>query len=305
MSTPKKDNKRLGKPGGSPAPAKAKAGSFSSAVVSIEDEEMSIVTQANAAPLWFVAYEKRIDTKFDNLSTQMESVKTIAESAKQEAQMAMEVAHTTDTAMKQLHTEMSELRKQFKEMSPVAGGYKPVDTGEDSKARELEVIAHGFEVDTDAKEIEEVLNKFIKDMQFEARVDKTYTFSDPSSIGVIRFNTVPSKYGFYKKLREYSAMTQNGKKLDFEDNKTLDERTREKHLGYTKHILMNREMAKPESIKIFWREEYVEVDKVKVAWLNSAGGFEVSGVAEKIKDEVECMVRTFTAKRSGGRATRQ
>ena len=44
---------------------------------------------------------------------------------------------------------------------------------------------------------------------------------------------------------------------------------------------------------------------MKVAWLNSTGGFEVSGMAEQIKDEVQDMVKDFVAKRSGGQAARQ
>ena len=74
-------------------------------------------------------------------------------------------------------------------------------------------------------------------------------------------------------------------------------------MGYTKHILIDREIAKPDSIKICWPQERVEVDGVKVAWLGPDGEFNVSGVAVQFKDEVKEMVKNFIAKRKGGRSS--
>ena len=87
---------------------------------------------------------------------------------------------------------------------------------------------------------------------------------------------------------------------DSENNKTSDKSARENHLGYTKHILINREMFKPESAKILWNVEYVEVDCVMVAWISSDGEFHSSGKAGQIKCEVQTMVKEFIANRRGG-----
>ena len=305
MSTPQKDNKRASKPGGSPPQAKAKA-EKSSEMVGVDDD---IVVQANAPPLWFVAYEerleKRLSTNFGDLAVKLDDVKAIAQSAKQESQMALNIAKTNDVAVKELTKEMSELRKRLEE--PVfsnSGNGKPITSKEEQDDnREFEVIAHGFEKDSDAEDVEKILNDLIKEMKLESRVSKVFTFSDPTSIGVIRFKTVPSKYGFYKQLCNHVAKSKGGNMLDFENNKTLEEREQEKHLGYTKHILIDRGMAKPESVKIFWKDQRVEVDCVKVAWLGADGEYNVSGVAVQIKDEVLKMVKNFADKRRGARSS--
>ena len=114
---------------------------------------------------------------------------------------------------------------------------------------------------------------------------------------VIYERTVPAKYGFYMKLANHTPKSKGGATLRFENNRTLEERAQEKHLGYTKHLLIEHEKATQGSIKILWRQNRVEVDGIKVAWLNSAGEFKTTGVADQIKEEVEDMVKNVVAKR--------
>ena len=286
MSTPKKENKRASKPGGSPPQAKAKAEKSSAVAVVDDDEDDTIVVQANAPPLWFVAYEERLEkhlsSKFGDLAVKLDDVKALAQNAKNESRAAIEIAKAKDTQMKQLQVEMGEIRKRLDAPdSNIGNASRNTSRNDDMEMREFEIIAHGFEKNTDAADVEHVLNNLIKDMKFEDRVSKVCTFSDPSSIGVIRFRTVPSKYGFYKKLMNHSAKSKGGNILTFENNQTLEERAEDEHQGYTKHLLSDQGKAKPESVQIRWRQRSVEVDGVPVAWLNSAGKFEVSGMAEE------------------------
>jgi hypothetical protein len=291
-------------PGRSPS-GKAKSAKSDSAVVPVgddDDDDMSIVEKANAPPLWFAAFEKRMTTQFGDLSTMIEDIKVTAQNAKEESHMALEVAKSNDIVVKELQQEMEEIRKLIKDPVPqnFGNGMQHTPNEDVSENRELEVIAHGFEKDTDAEEVEQILNDFIKEMQLQKRVSKVYTFSDPTSVGVLRFKSIPMKIGFYKQLRNHTAKSKGGSTLRFEDNKTLQERAQDKHLGYTKHLLIDREMVKPESIKIFWRTQHVEIDKVKVAWLSPDGEFHTSGVAVQLKQKVQEMVKDFTDKRQGG-----
>ena len=80
----------------------------------------------------------------------------------------------------------------------------------------------------------------------------------------------------------------------------MAERARAKHLEYTKHILIERRIVKPDSIKIKWAQDKVEVDNVPIAWWNPAGEFQMTGVAAQIKGEVDEMVKQFTIKRGDG-----
>ena len=167
--------------------------------------------------------------------------------------------------------------------------------------REFEIIAHGFGTDSDAQDVEKALNDLVAEMKLETRVAKVYEFSDPTSISVIRFQTIPFKHGFYKKLKNHVAKTVGESELRFENDRTVQEQERDKHLGYTKNLLIQRQNVAAERIKINWRQGNVEVDGVKVAWLSAASNFEVSGVAAQVREEVLETVKEFLAKRSGGR----
>ena len=168
-------------------------------------------------------------------------------------------------------------------------------TASEDQTREQEVIVHGFKDDTDFKTIEASLNKVIKDLELESRVEKVFTFADPSSIGVIRFKTVPAKFGFYKKLKHYEAKSPSGTNLRFESNKSLDERATDKHLGYTKHLLIENNPRL--NVEIKWRNMTVEIDKKPVAWFDADSNFCVDGAGTEWKAEVLAMVKAFVEKR--------
>ena len=161
--------------------------------------------------------------------------------------------------------------------------------------QEQEVIVHGYKDDTDFKTIEANLKNIIKDLELESRVEKVFTFADPSSIGVIRFKTVPAKFGFYKKLKRYETKSPSGAKLRFENNKSLEERARDNHLGYTKHLLIESNSGL--NVEIKWRNMNVEVGGKPVAWFDANSNSCVDGVGKDVKEEVLDMVKSFVTKR--------
>ena len=80
--------------------------------------------------------------------------------------------------MKELAKEMVDLRKRFEE--PVlsnSGNGKPNTSQEKQDYnREFEVIAHGFERDSDAEDVEKIMNDLIKEMKLETRIQRFSRF---------------------------------------------------------------------------------------------------------------------------------
>ena len=60
----------------------------------------------------------------------------------------------------------------------------------DDESRDRQVIASGFNDDTDADVIIKELDNFLSIGNRRAKVTKVFTFSDPSPIGVIEFQTM-------------------------------------------------------------------------------------------------------------------
>ena len=75
-------------------------------------------------------------------------------------------------------------------------------------------------------------------MKLETRVSQVFAFSDPTSICVIEFPSIPGKIGFYKQLKKHAPKAPHGKLFSFSNNKTFEERTADKHLGFMKYLLI-------------------------------------------------------------------
>ena len=192
MSTPTKSNGKRGASAGvSPA---LKKGVGTDLVLA---SDVPVVVEV---PPWFIAFESRIIEKFSDLSGKIDEVTSLAQSAKYEAQQAQSIAEDAQQRIKEVEKIVNTMQEEFftkaelKEMLKKTSPQTESIAHED-ETRDQEVIVHGYNDDTDFKTIEANLNKIIKDLELESRVEKALTFADPSSIGVIRFKTVPAKFG--------------------------------------------------------------------------------------------------------------
>ena len=84
--------------------------------------------------------------------------------------------------------------------------------------RQTEVIVSGFETDTDARLIIDKINSVLDVGNRRYKVSSVDTFIDPASVGVITFETVAAKIGFYRKLKGHDITLDGGRHLTFKDN---------------------------------------------------------------------------------------
>jgi len=277
-------------------------------IVPVRDDEVEVID--HEAPPWFRAFEARMSSHLSKLSTKLDEVKQIAQAAKYESSMAKAVADEAQERVKDLATTFEEIRDDFVTKGQVEdmirsqfSGPRPMNpgnvsgAGDDDEHRDAQIIAHGFDTDTDAEIIEKTLNDLIKEMKLEQRVSRVFTFSDPASIGVIEFQSIPSKKGFYKKLKQHTAEAPHGNKLSFGDNKTLEQRIKDKHLGFMKHFLIEDHSLPATDVKIKWPNMTVEVKGKMVAWFGSDQMFCVDGLGSGLKEKIEAKIKEWSEKR--------
>ena len=74
------------------------------------------------------------------------------------------------------------------------------DNDSDSdEPRSRQVIIHGFEAGSDEAGSTTFINKLLQDNSLTEKAEKVFTFTDPTSIGVIQFRSIAAKSGFFKK----------------------------------------------------------------------------------------------------------
>ena len=110
---------------------------------------------------------------------------------------------------------------------------KPPEEG----SRELQVIVGGFEENTEGKVVIDTINDLLSKENRKAKITDVGTFTDPTQIGYIEFQTESAKLAFYRKIKNVEKL-QNNVELWFTDNRTFEERRRDKALALIKYHLI-------------------------------------------------------------------
>ena len=176
------------------------------------------------------------------------------------------------------------------------------DDSDDEQNRELQVIVGGFEEETAEEDIVQTVEDFLAEGGRRNRVKRVFTFSDRARVGVIEFESEASKIGFYKKVRN-SSKTSGNITLWFTNNRTYQQRVRDRTLGLIKHHLVESKSIPSEDVKIVWKKGVVKVKHNKVAWVSTDATMLLKGVAEEVRDDVEEDIEEWKRKRGTNRST--
>ena len=147
----------------------------------------------------------------------------------------------------------------------------------DSKEDEAEIV----------NQIDEMLNEIGgRDI---LKVTDVFTFSDPSKIGVIEFVSEAAKIGFWKKKKDKDFMWLTLDDMWFTNNRTPEERIKDKVLGMIKHHLIETLKINKDDVKIIWAKgkRSLEVKRKQVAKEQDNGTVEFPEDAAQIQKEVE------------------
>ena len=122
------------------------------------------------------------------------------------------------------------------------------------------------------------------------------TFVDPAPAGFIEFESEQSKVGFFRNLRQANKEI-NGLEVWFTNDRTFDERAREKCLGLLKHNLIEIKGHAVHTVKINWKLGLVKVKGKKVASVSDEAEVDYSPQVSDIKDAVDEGLAAWYAKR--------
>ena len=174
-------------------------------------------------------------------------------------------------------------------------------TTDGEKDRDKQVIVAGFDRDTDADHVIRNINEFLNVGNRRAKVTEVTTFSDPTSIGVITFETAPAKIGFYKKIRNHGHKLANGKDLVFFNNETFEKRLQNKKLGQVKYQIKELTKYRLEDIRIDRKKNTVKVGGKLVAKIDAQGKIEYEmqfdEAIAKVKAAVDEWLEEYTTRR--------
>jgi len=211
-----------------------------------------------------------VDTKVDQLGKdvgtlgrRMDGVEEDIGVVKQSLKKQSEQIEKHDKRFDTLSTEM---RNAVKEEVAKAMGALPGPLDHEHTQRDKQVIASGFEVDTDADIIIAKINSVLDEGTRRHKVVDVTTFSDPASVGVITFETAAAKIGFYRKLKGHDIKLDHDRHLRFKDNEPWEVRMRNKYVGQAKYQINKQLGIELKEIKIDRKTYVVEVYKKKVAW---------------------------------------
>ena len=164
--------------------------------------------------------------------------------------------------------------------------------------RKLQIIVTGFKQETDKDEIIKSIEDYLKEGKRRNKVVDVFAFSDPAKYGVIEFESVPAKIGFYKKIRDVSTKIGGDIELRFEDNKTFPERARDKTLGMIKHHVMQHKGLGKKQVKIDWGTGSVKTKEGEVASVTEDGSINIGEGLIEIKKAVEEHMKEWVEKRT-------
>ena len=157
------------------------------------------------------------------------------------------VAKTTDRNISNLQNQQSTMKEQIQRLE------KTVETQQQSQSaqrttskknandndsdsddeRDRQIILHGFAADSDEATVTTFANKLLHDNGLANNVEKVFTFTEPSHIGVIKFKPTSAKAGFFKKMRNVTIKCPHNdeKTMSWTDNNSFEERAIHKQLG--------------------------------------------------------------------------
>ena len=185
-------------------------------------------------------------------------------------------------------------------ITKVMGTTRTSGTNDDTMGAERvrQVIVKGFDKDTDQDTIIATLEEFLATGTRRQKVVEVGSFTDPSSIGVITFETMAAKLGFFKKVRNHDTTLGNGRKLKFENNDVFKVRLCNQALMQVKYQL-HQQLAHPlPDIKIDRSKGTVKIKKDLAATVSEDGAIDFETAAVQIKAEVEEHMAAWTAKRT-------
>eukprot|EP00959_Pyramimonas_sp_CCMP1952_P082797 1730522-Pyramimonas_sp.AAC.1 len=91
----------------------------------------------------------------------------------------------------------------------------------------LQLVAHGFPKDTSEVSVAGYLTQLAKNHNCQDRVHNVFCMTDPTSVGYIEFQTLASKNGFHKLMRDSPPRVPGGtphQTVRFTENLTKAER---------------------------------------------------------------------------------
>ena len=100
-------------------------------------------------------------------------------------------------------------------------------------------------------------------------------------------------------MKKVTPTVSNGKKMWFTNNRTLEERKRDKILGQFKFHLIEKSKFEINDVKINWKKGTVELKHKKVVWVSDDGKFQVADEAEDVQTEVETHMAEWWSRKKG------
>ena len=238
-------------------------------------------------------YMKQQDQKRDEQHNQIVTSITGLATTTSELKTAIE------TEKSQRESEVNELRAKIESVEKRMDNFKPPGIGgdeDDETARQI--IARGFDRDTDAADIIKTLENFLASNERQKYVVEVSTFSDPASIGVITFSSAAAKNGFWRKIRDHGVKLSNDRMLKFESNESFEVRTRNQALNQIKFQMVQMLKYDAKDVKILRRTGEVKLKSEKVAEVKADATVVFTDATKDIKETVENHMKEWIDKRT-------
>ena len=210
-----------------------------------------------------------------------------------------ELKTAIETEKSQRESEVNELRAKIESVEKRMDNFKPPGIGgdeDDETARQI--IARGFDRDTDAADIIKTLENFLASNERNKYVVEVSTFTDPASIGVITFSSAAAKNGFWRKIRDHGVKLSNDRMLKFESNESFEVRTRNQALTQIKFQMVQMLKYDAKDVKILRRTGEVKLKSEKVAEVKADATVVFTDATKDIKETVENHMKEWIDKRT-------
>ena len=238
-------------------------------------------------------YMKQQDQKRDEQHNQIVTSITGLATTTSELKTAIE------TEKSQRESEVNELRAKIESVEKRMDNFKPPGIGgdeDDETARQI--IARGFDRDTDAADIIKTLENFLASNERNKYVVEVSTFTDPASIGVITFSSAAAKNGFWRKIRDHGVKLSNDRMLKFESNESFEVRTRNQALTQIKFQMVQMLKYDAKDVKILRKTGEVKLKSEKVAEVKADATMVFTDTTKDIKETVENHMKEWIDKRT-------
>ncbi|CAK0877144.1 unnamed protein product, partial [Prorocentrum cordatum] len=258
------------------------------------DESILVAIEDRICSKMLNMWPKLLRKELGTLHSEISSLKGELKATKAQAEKAAEMASSAMESVRSLWAEVESLRKLGAQTDPVQ------QRSNNAGARTSQVIVGCFTEDTDQDDVIAKIEEFLKVGTRRSKVQEVFTFDDPCRIGVIQFVSEAAKRGFFKSIRKASREI-NGVKLRFADNRTFQERGRDKALSYVKQYLVDTAGRDAEDIRIWWKTGVVKAKGTKVAWVTKDATVHTSDGWEDMKTEVHGWIEEWFEVRGGRR----